>query len=115
MKEAKMRIMKHMKEINGRMNARESSEPPMSGRTTKSGQLNADFGMSEASRKASSMVTHRQKEMSRASQREAAGEGSLTKPMDRPVISPPDMPIIKNNLYKLDAWLQPFANVKDIH
>jgi hypothetical protein len=26
-----------------------------------------------------------------------------------------EMPLIKNNLYKLDAWVQPFADVKTLH
>ncbi len=26
-----------------------------------------------------------------------------------------EMPMIKNNLYKLDAWVNPFADVQELH
>lgn len=36
-----------------------------------------------------------------------------TRPPIRSVV--PESPLIKNNIYKMDAWLQPFADVKTLH
>jgi hypothetical protein len=68
--------------------------------------LNPDFGIIDATKRASSMLKTRQGQY----------EKDASKPNEPPKkMAPPDMPLIKNNMYKLDAWLQPFADVKTLH
>lgn len=55
--------------------------------------------MTEAHSRASSMIKTRAHEM-----REVGSGGP-----------PIDMPVLQNNLYKLDAWVQPFADAQDMH
>jgi len=64
--------------------------------------------MAEATKKAEAFMKQRQAD--NRSQQSKRGGGSGSNP---PVIS--ETPLIKNNLYKLDAWLQPFADVKVLH
>ena len=92
-----MRIRKHIEEINGRKHSQKTDHEPVQ----QKGGLNVDQGMTEAQSRASSMIKTRAREM----RRDAGGSGN----------GPIEMPVLQNNLYKLDAWVQPFADAQDIH
>ena len=64
--------------------------------------------MVDAGRTAFSMIKTRQRQYDKDA---AHAEG--TRPPTRSIV--PESPLIKNNIYKMDAWLQPFADVKTLH
>ena len=121
-----MRILRHMEEINGRRFAKgglssadttqgekaieqliEQKNKENANDPAKRG-LNSDFGMVDAQKRASSMIKTRQRQYDTDV---AHAEGA--RPPTRSLV--PDSPLIKNNIYKMDAWLQPFADVKTLH
>lgn len=63
--------------------------------------LSTDFGMRDAKRQATGMLKHRMK-----------NRGASLAVVQQQVA---EMPLIKNNLYKLDAWVNPFADANALH
>jgi hypothetical protein len=67
--------------------------------------LSSDYGMKDAKGKAQQLLRER------IHSRGAENGGG---PRAAQIVMA-EMPIIKNNLYKIDAWVQPFADVKTLH
>ena len=106
-----MRIFKHWEEINTRKRFNTHNDKSAAGKHSTShdenddNTLSSDYGMREARDKAQQLLKKRIKSR-------GAENGGGTRAAQQAMA---EMPIIKNNLYKIDAWVQPFADVKTLH
>ncbi len=100
MKEVEQRIHNYIEDINGRKFAKKDSQESMATRIDERG-MSTDYGMHEGKRQATALFKQRMK-----------GRGGSFGAVQQQVA---EMPMIKNNLYKLDAWVNPFADVNTLH
>ena len=106
-----MRIFKHWEEINTRKRFNTQNNKSAAAKNDSShddhddNTLSSDYGMREARDKAQQLLKERIKSR-------GAENGGGARAAQQAMA---EMPIIKNNLYKIDAWVQPFADVKTLH
>ena len=106
-----MRIFRHWEEINTRKRfntQQQNNKTAVNDDSHNSGDANtlsSDYGMKDAKGKAEQLL--RQRIHSRGAENGGGARAAQ--------ITMAEMPIIKNNLYKIDAWVQPFADVKTLH
>ena len=96
MKEVEQRIHNYIEDINGRKFAKKGTDNEVAKLDERG--LPDDYGMIEGKRQATALLKNRIK-----------GRGGSYSVVQQQIA---EMPMIKNNLYQLDAWVNPFADVQ---